>query len=291
MRNSSASERRAGGPWLWLFAASSGGTVALALGLALAHSVGVLSWPRSDAFDFSGWQALLHGHAFWQSLGYSLALTMVSLALALALALALLIALGERVRSGLLGRVLYLPLAVPGVVAALLAFVLLGDSGLLARWAHALGLIVAPAEFPALIFDRKGRGIILTHLAMITPLFVLLFERLATHTQLPLLLRHAETLGATRGQAWRRVGLPLLLRQAQPVIAVYGVVLLGAFEVPLLIGAAQPSLISVTIQRALSGYALTARPFGYAMASLYLMLLIAGWAGLSWRSLRAEVKV
>ena len=281
MRSSSATDGRA---WLALYALLCGGSVALALLLALAHSVGALGWPPRASFDSSGWRALLADDGFWLSCGYSLALTTVTLALALALALLLLAAFGERLRHGWLARALFLPLAVPPVVAALLGFTFLSDSGLLSRITHALGWTATPAAFPALIFDAGGRGIVITHLALVTPLFTLVFDRMHQQLRVPLLMQQAKALGASRYQAWRRVALPLLLREARPVIAVYGVALLGAYELPLLLGAAHPSMVSVTIQRALGGYDLAQRPYGYAMASVYLALLIAGWALLTWRA-------
>ena len=281
MRSSSATDGRA---WLALYALLCGGSVALALLLALAHSVGVLGWPPRASFDGSGWRALFADDGFWLSCGYSVALTTVTLALALAFALLLLAAFGERLRHGWLARALFLPLAVPPVVAALLGFTFLSDSGLLSRVTHALGWTATPAAFPALIFDAGGRGIVITHLALVTPLFTLVFDRLHQQLRVPLLMQQAKALGASRYQAWRRVALPLLLREARPVIAVYGVALLGAYELPLLLGAAHPSMVSVTIQRALGGYDLAQRPYGYAMASVYLALLIAGWALLTWRA-------
>ena len=281
MSSSSATEGRA---WLALYALLCGGSVALALTMALAHSVGALGWPPRASFDGSGWRMLFADGGLWLSCAYSLALTIVTLTLAVACALLLLAALGDRVRHGWLARVLFLPLAVPPVVAALLGFTLLSDSGLLSRISHALGWTATPAAFPALIFDAGGCGIVLTHLALVTPLFVLVFDRLQEQLRVPLLMQQAKALGASRYQAWRRVALPLLLRQARPVIAVYGIALLGAYELPLLLGAAHPSMVSVTIQRALGGYDLAQRPYGYAMASVYLALLIAGWALLTWRA-------
>ena len=284
MRNFSTTRSAPGRAWLALFLITCGGSVALALGLALAHSVGALSWPRAVTLDYSSWRALFAGQRFWQALLYSVGLTSVTLLLALATALALFAALGTRLRSGLLGRALFLPLAVPGIVAALMTYSLLGNSGWLSRLAYALGWLNNPAAFPALIFDPIGRGIVLAHLAMVTPLFVLMFERVAEHVRLPLLMQQATALGATPWQAWRRIGIPLLFTQTRAVIAVYALALLGAYELPLLIGAAHPSMVSVAIARAIGGYDLAQRPLGYAMASLYLMLLVGAWAVLAWRA-------
>ncbi len=289
MRTSSATRPSTGRAWLTLFALVCGGSVVLALGLALAHSVGALSWPRATSLDDSGWRALFADQHFWRSLRYSVGLTSVTLVLALGAALGLYASLGTRLRSGLLGRALFLPLAVPAVVAALMAYSLLGNSGWLSRLAYALGWLSTPAEFPALIFDAGGRGIVLAHLAMVTPLFVLLFERVADHGRLPLLMQQATALGATPWQAWHRIGMPLLLSQTRAVIAVYALALLGAYELPLLIGAAHPSMVSVTIARAIDGYDLAQRPLGYAMASCYLVLLIGAWALLVWRAEQREL--
>ena len=282
MNRSSASNAGRGDPWLALFALSTGGIALLAVVLAGVHSLGGLDWPPAAGLSFEHWRAVLHGRVFWSAFGYSVVLTAATLGLALATALAIVLALGERVRHGLLGRVLYLPLAVPGTVAALLAYQLLGDSGLVSRAMFAFGWTQAPADFPALIFDPAGIGIVLTHGAMITPFFVLLFDRLREHERLALYLQQAETLGASRVQALLRIALPLLARGAAPVVAVYGVALLGAFEVPVLLGAAHPSMLSVAIQRRIGGLDLALRPQGYAMATLYLLLLIAAWALLSW---------
>lgn len=271
-------------PWLWPYALLCGGSVVAGVALALAHSVGALTWPPSPGLDLSGWRALFVHGEFWRSLAYSATLSAVTLALALALALALLAMLGEALRHGWLARLVLLPLAMPPVVAALLAVLVLGDSGVLSRCAWHLGVVTTPADFPTLVFDPLGRGIIITHVMLVTPLLLLLFDNLAMHLQLPALMQQARALGASRVQALRRLAWPLLLRQARPVLLVYGLALLGAYEIPLMVGAAQPTMISVTIQRAVAGYDLAQRPVGYAMASTYLLLLVALWLALAPRA-------
>ncbi|MGE0861257.1 MAG: ABC transporter permease subunit [Gammaproteobacteria bacterium] len=275
MRPSSPNEGRG---WRWLLAGMVGGNLLLALGLAGAQSLGLASWPPSALLDTRGWRALVGADAFWHSLLFSATLAAVTLALALVAALLLQHALGAELRRARLTRLLYLPLAVPGVAAGLLAFIMLGDSGVLSRVGHALGLVTTPADFPALLFDADGRGIVLTHLALITPLFLLLFARLAEPLRLPALLEQARALGASPWSAWRRVALPLLLRQSAPVIAVYGLALIGAYEIPLMLGGARPPMVSVAIAEAVQGYDLASRPYGYAMACAYLGLLALAWA-------------
>ena len=275
MPPSSPTEGRA---WRALLAVVIGGHLLLALGLAGVRSVGLSNWPPAQQLDVSGWRLLVTQGGFWHALAFSAVLTLITLVIAVAAALVLHHALGAELRRGPFARILFLPLAVPGVAAALIAFVMASDSGVLSRIAHALGWLKTPADFPGLLFDTKGRGIVLTHLALVIPLFVLLYDRLAEHLRLPALLAQARALGATSGMAWRRVALPLPLRQAMPVILVYGLALLGAYEIPLMIGGAQPKMISVVIAQAIGGYDLTTRPYGYAMACVYLTLLAGLWA-------------
>lgn len=267
-----------GALWRGLLALVIGGNLVLALGLAGAQSLNLMSWPRAERIDSSGWLRLVQHGEFWRSLSYSIALSLITLVIAVALALAMQRMFAHALGNGLLRRLLLLPLALPGVAAALLAFVVLGDSGVLSRIGHALGWIKAPAEFPSLLFEPGGRGIVLTHLVLVAPVFALLFERLAAHLRLPWLIEQARTLGANPRQAWWRVALPLLLRQARPVILVYALALVGAYEIPLMIGGAQPPMLSVAIAEAVDGYDLATRPYGYAMACAYFVLLITVWA-------------
>lgn len=270
-------------PWIVGFVVLTAGTALLALTFAALYSIGALGL-LSRGWTTAHWRYVALESSFWSALGYSFALTIVTLVLATFTALAVALILNARVRRGPFAVLVYAPLAVPGIVAALLSYQIFGDAGLLSRLAFAAGWIESPAEFPALVFDRLGIGIMLTHFAMITPFFVILFDRLFENERIAELRQSAYTLGATRMQALSRVVLPLLLVRALPVCAVYGVVLMGAFEVPLLIGARYPTMMSVEIYSQFASYDLTARPQAYAMATFYLLLMLAAWSiALRWR--------
>lgn len=166
----------------------------------------------SGGLTLAHWQAVLTDHGFWTALGFSLGLTFATLTLCMVSALTVVLLLAEQLRRPPLGILIYLPLAVPGVVAALVSYQVLGDGGVLARIAHALGWISQPSEFPSLVFDRYGVGIVLTHWAMVTPFFVILLDRLMDQERIPEFRRLAQALGASEWAAFRRVILPLLSR-------------------------------------------------------------------------------
>jgi putative spermidine/putrescine transport system permease protein len=53
-----------------------------------------------------------------------------------------------------------LPLPIPHLVAAVCGVLILGQSGILARVGHGLGLVETPADMPALVADPWGVGLI-----------------------------------------------------------------------------------------------------------------------------------
>jgi putative spermidine/putrescine transport system permease protein len=107
---------------------------------------------------------------------------------------------------------------------------------------------------------------------LVTPFLMLLLDRVARHESLEMLSAVARTLGASPWQAWRRVSLPVLVRASAPVLSIYWVVLMGAYDVPLLVGAQYPAMMSVLIERRFSQFDLDLRPEAYALATLYAVV-------------------
>jgi putative spermidine/putrescine transport system permease protein len=265
------SNRRRVDPWILLLVVVTAGPLAAGLGFMLLYSTGVIGLLASG-FSLRYWARVLADGHTWISLAYSAWMGAISLGASLGLAFTLQAALGPRLRAGALRGLLFLPMAIPPLVAALLSVELLGNAGLVARLAHAAGWIERPEEFPTLLYTTSGVGIIFAHVTLVTPFLLLLLDRLARHESIAELEQVARTLGASRWQAWRRVRLPVLWRACTPVLSVYFLVLTGAYEVPLLVGAQYPSMISVLIQRRFSQFDLGTRPEAYALASIYACL-------------------
>ena len=263
--------RRRFDPWIGLLVGVIAGPLMAGLVFMLLYSTGLIGL-LATGFTLRYWIHVLVDRQTWISLTYSALLGGASLGASLALALALQASLGVRLRTGTLRGLLFLPMAVPPLVAALLSVQMLGNAGLVSRLAHAAGVVARPEDFPTMLYTSAGLGIVVTHMTLVTPFLLLLLDRLARHALLADLEQVARTLGASPWQTWRRVCLPVLLRASAPVLSVYLVVLMGAYEVPLLVGAQYPSMISVLIQRRFSQFDLGTRPEAYALASLYACL-------------------
>lgn len=202
---------------------------------SLAASVGVVGAGAADAAWSDGWRVLLTPET-WRSLAW----TAITSAIATLIALATAVFIGVRLRSSPMGRWLAVaPIAVPHVAAALAAILLLGQSGLVSRLAVGVGLTSVPADFPALAYNASAVALIATMAWKEFP-FLALTVLAVLDTRGSALEESAQTLGATRIQAFRRITWPLLWRGVAPaVIAVYAF-LLGTYEMPALLGPSDP---------------------------------------------------
>ncbi len=208
----------------------------------LAQSFGYLPLAGGWEFSFQAYRNLFAVREFWVALGFSLWVSAASTLLASAAALSLGLALSRRKAAGDT-FILHWNLAFPHLVWAVGLLLALSQSGLLARWAAALGWIDAPAQFPVLVRDRWGLGIILHYVSKETP-FLTLVVLAVLRSQAEGYQLVAQNLGASRFQRLRWVVWP----QVRPAL-VSGALLVfaydfGAYEVPALLGVRYPRVLA-----------------------------------------------
>jgi putative spermidine/putrescine transport system permease protein len=213
-----------------------------ALGLAGAGAAG---------FTTARVARVLAERATWAGLAWSLWVAGASTLLATAGAA--LVALAFRGAGALdrAGRLLAaLPLPVPHLVAAALGVQLLGQSGLVARAGHALGLVAGPADVPALLYDPLGTGLILTMAWKELP-FLAVVAASVLATRGASAEEAARTLGAGRWATLSLVTWPLLWRGLMPAVVAVFVFVAGNYEVAALMAPSDPlALPLLTAERA-----------------------------------------
>ncbi len=242
------------------------------LGFAVLYSVGLVG-VLNNGFTGEHWMKIFSEGNVLQSFLYSTAIAIVSLLISVSLSLLVSLKHHQSFRKGLLSYLIYMPLAFPGIVAAFFFFQLLTKSGVVSRLLYQLRLISSIDQFPDLINDTFGIGMITAHVFLSFPFFVLLFvniiktERIVEYQQL------ASTFAATKWQSLFRVSIPMLLQKALPNIILYFIFIFGAFEVPLLLGRSNPEMVSVLAVRKLQRFNLLDIPQGYAIAVLYTIFV------------------
>ncbi len=271
-------------PWLALAPALT--IIVLLLGASLvygiAQSLGLMSGLDEASLSLRAYADLFSGEGiagreFWGSLGFSL---WVSLASTLISAfLALLVAFWAA-NSRLDTLALNSNLAFPHLIWAIGLLLLLSQSGLVARWAASLGWISMPAEFPVLVRDKLGIGIILSYVGKEVPFLALLVISVL-RTQPEGYQQVAENLGASRWQRICYVTLPMVAPVLLSGSLLAFAYMFSAYEVPALLGVNYPRMLPILALRFFNDPDLSARADGMAISLVITVItLVVAWMSL-----------
>jgi len=270
-------------PWLSLAPALTLILVLLGASLfyAAAESVGYISAIGQAQVSFDAYrQTLSPDSEFWVSLGFSLWISIASTVISSAIALALAVWLSARSHNTDTFALNW-NLAFPHLVwsAALLLF--LSQSGLFARWAASLGFIAAPDQFPVLVRDSFGVGVILSYIGKEVPFLTIILLSVLRSQSIGYDVV-AENLGASRWQTLRYVTVPQVL----PALLAGNLLVFGfvfsSYEVPALLGVGYPRALPVLALRFFLDPDLRARSEGMVI-SLIITLAVTAVAVVSLR--------
>jgi putative spermidine/putrescine transport system permease protein len=228
------------------------------LAFGVLQSLGYQPFLGSTALTLDAYRGLVHD-------------VEVRASLVLTVACALLLRSTRRGRR--LATLLFtLNLPVPHLVGAAAMLLLLGQSGLLSRVLHAVGLVDVPADAPALTNDAFGWAILAEYVWKETP-FIGVVVLAALAGGVADLEGAARTLGAGPWQRFRFVVLPLITPAVLSTSVIVFAFTFGSYEVPLLLGQPFPSTLPVVAYSAYSDTDLTARPRAMAIAVLTAVLV------------------
>ncbi|TPE46357.1 ABC transporter permease subunit [Pontibacter mangrovi] len=243
----------------------------------LAYSFGVTG-ALATGFTLQHWQEVLSSGALLHALAYSLYIAITAITTATAAALVLTLYFQKSLRSGSLSYFLYLPLTIPAMVMGFLVFQLLTKSGLVSRVVYGLGWISELQDFPSLVHDSLGFGIILAHVLMAVPFLTLLFLAIYREQNLEQLQEVSTNLGGSKSYFIRHIAIPTILKTAAPNLLLYFIFILGSYEIPLLIGSQQHRMVSVLAVQKFQRFNLLDIPQGYAISvafTLFVLLLLS----------------
>lgn len=188
-----------------------------------------------------------------------------------------------------IGRaVAVLPLPVPHLAAAVGGLLVLGQSGLLGRLAFAAGWIDGPGAMPALVYDPLGVGLIVALVWKEIP-FLTLVAVSVLATRGDALESTARGLGATPGQAIRRVTWPLLWRGMLPAAVAVFTFVAGSYEAAAILAPSDPLPLPVLTWERFVDAGLDRRADAYVLS--LLSLAIAGAAVVAHEVVRARFGV
>jgi len=275
----------------WLLLAPALAVLAVLFGTSIvygvAQSLGYLTFIGQRTLTFAAYERILIGPSpiateFWSSLGFSLWVSAASTLLAAAGALGVAVVATGRREAGPTGIfLLHLNLAVPHLVWAIALSLFLAQSGLLARIAAALGWIATPADFPVLVRDRYGVGIILDYVTKEIPFLTLIL--LAILRSQPRTYNViAENLGATAWQRLRYVTFPLVRPGLLAGSLLVFAFIFGAYEVPAILGVRFPRTVAALALDFFLNPDLQQRAEGMAISVIMAMVVVVVAVGGYW---------
>ena len=281
------SRRRRGEAAGLLAAAALAAPVLAGIAYSAAASIGIVGAGATRHASAERVVRVLGENATWTGLVWTLWVSAV--ATTLATVGAVLVAVLFRSNSGTsrVGRfIAAVPLPIPHVVAGALGIWMLGQSGIFARVAFALGLITRPADMPELVYDRLGAGLAMT-LAWKEMAFLGVVATALLATRGADAEEAARTLGASPWDAFRRVTWPLLWRGLAPAVVAVFVFVTGNYEVAALLAPSNPLALPLLVAERAADPDLARRGDAYVASLLLLTIGIAAvavheWARAQW---------
>ncbi|CAN5757679.1 ABC transporter permease subunit [soil metagenome] len=252
--------------------------VLVGLGYVALGTVDLVGAGASGEASLQRITAVLSSESVWRGTAWSIWIAATSTVISAAGAVVLAITFRSSSSLDRVARAIaILPLPVPHVVAGVMGVLILGQSGLLARIAHAAGLIAAPAQMPAMVFDPWGIGLILTLVWKEIPFLSLIaFSVLASSGEM--FEETARTLGASRFQTLRRITVPLLIRGILPAAVAVFAFAAGSYELALLLAPSDPLALPLQTMERYTDSSLARRGDAFVLALLALVISAAAVA-------------
>lgn len=247
------------------------------LSLGFSQSLGYFPAGGQRELSLAAYAALFRDQGFVRSLALTLFVSFCATAGSLVLGVLSALALrGALWKSRFVHFVYQVPLTVPHLVVAVGLLMVMSQSGLISRALYAVGAISDQSEFPILVRDDWGVGIIIAYMWKQIPFIGLIalsvLQSVAVDYELA-----AQALGAGRLQRFRHVILPLVMPGLIPASIIIFAFAFGSFEVPLLLGKSFPSMLSVLAYRLYVDVDLAARPQAMATSvfiAVFVLVLV-----------------
>lgn len=243
--------------------------------LGLSQSLGYFPILGLEELTFSYYIEVWSSPEFFHSLIFSLFIAFTSSILTVIIGVFFAYQLVKmRGKNKIINFLYKLPIIVPHIIASLMVFLIFTQSGILSRIAFQLGFIEEISQFPRLIFDKYGIGIIAAYLWKQIPFVILVVYTVLKHINNSFEAA-AKNLGASSSQVFREIYLPLAAPSIGSAFIIIFAFSLGAFEIPYLLGPTYPQTLSVLAYKNYISLDLTQRPYTMVIAmSLTMITLI-----------------
>ncbi|WP_281864259.1 ABC transporter permease [Planomicrobium okeanokoites] len=268
-------------PYLLLLPAT--GTIVLLFfgGLfdGLLKSLGYFPAIGERQLNLDAYTNLLASDSFWDSLELTVRVAAISSLLAgllgglLAIALFLLNQYSEDENSRLWHRLFQLPLTIPHLVAGYVIVLLFTQSGVISKLLASVGMIDEMTDFPVLVNDPFGWGIILAYTWKEVPFVLLMVYPVLARIQKSW-REVSRVYGAGNWNFIREIALPIMMPSWIIAVFIVFVFTFSAFEIPFLLGVTYPGMLPVYSFQLYTDGSLSDRPEALAVNIILAFMTI-----------------
>ncbi len=236
------------------------------------QSIGYFSAIGSNEITLEHYKRLLTDKGLIESLIFSIKTSFLSALLSTMGGVIIAIAAYKLGKEGkLIALTFRLPIIVPHLLSVLLVYNIFSQTGLLARFAYNIGFISSFEEFPVLLYNKNGFGIIMAYIWKELP-----FIAFITYNVLSKLSNKfsdaSRNLGANGFQTMKYVVFPIALPSVLSSFILVFAFSFGAYEIPMLLGGTYPKALPVKAYIEYINPMLSNRP--YAMAINFLIAFV-----------------
>ncbi|MFB5663977.1 carbohydrate ABC transporter permease [Alteribacillus sp. HJP-4] len=247
------------------------GLVAYALIQAVLQS---LKPPDGIGWTVEAYKDIFKNKQFWRSSGFSAYIAGVSVLISVPLGLLFTKLLYGQLLNNNSRVMAWIPMIFPHFVAAYLVLLIFSQSGMISSVAAFFGWVKDPSGFPILTNDRHGIGILISYIWKEIPFVILML--LPVYFEMDDKLKDVSAaLGGSRLHQFKDVEWPQLKPTVVETSIIIFAFVLGAFEVPYLIGASSPQMGAVTAYEWFFSGNWEERPQAMAVMVLYTTGILA----------------
>ena len=241
----------------------------------ISNIVGSLQDKQGGFVGLENWATVLTSYYFVDSLLFTLKVAIISTALAMVIAVACALALRRTfIGKKLVVLMFQFNLTIPRMAAAMMLLLLLSQTGLISQVSHALGITQGTADFPYLIQDQAGLGLIIAFTWKFFPyigMSVLGILQGASQEYED----QAAVLGVGRFRRFWHVTLPMIVPATSIASIIVFAAAFGDYEIPMVLGSPSHRVLSIFTYLKYSDPALMNRPESYVlMVSMIIVLMV-----------------
>ena len=236
------------------------------------QSIGYFSAIGSNEITLEHYKRLLTDKGLIESLIFSIKTSFLSALLSTIGGVIIAIAAYKLGKEGkLIALTFRLPIIVPHLLSVLLVYNIFSQTGLLARFAYNIGFISSFEEFPVLLYNKNGFGIILAYIWKELPFIAFIIYNVLSKLSNKF-SDASRNLGATGFQTMKYVVFPIVLPSVLSSFILVFAFSFGAYEIPMLLGGTYPKALPVKAYIEYINPMLSNRP--YAMAINFLIAFV-----------------